>query len=353
MAFSFLYLALRALLGALVRGRRGLDVKDLELLVLRHELGVLRRQVARPKLRGADRALLAAAVCHLPRPARGARLVTPRTLLRWHRALVRKKWRQPAGRRGRPPTSAETRDLVLRLARENPRWGHRRIGGELAKLGLRVSPTTVRRLLARAGLGPAPRRSGPGWREFLRTQAASIVACDFFTVESVLLRRYYVLFFIAHANRRVWLAGCSPYPTGPWVTQQARNLGLDFVDEGIRLLIRDRDSKYSGVFDEVFRSSGIRMVKTPVRAPQANAIAERFVRTVRAECLDWLLILNRRHLERALRVYAEHYNTHRPHRALKLRPPQPREPPPTPAIGAIQRHDRLGGLIHEYDRDAA
>jgi putative transposase len=242
---------------------------------------------------------------------------------------------------------------VLRLARENPRWGHRRIGGELAKLGLRVSPTTVRRLLARAGLGPAPRRSGPGWREFLRTQAASIVACDFFTVESVLLRRYYVLFFIAHANRRVWLAGCSPYPTGPWVTQQARNLGLDFVDEGIRLLIRDRDSKYSGVFDEVFRSSGIRMVKTPVRAPQANAIAERFVRTVRAECLDWLLILNRRHLERALRVYVEHYNTHRPHRALKLRPPQPREPPPTPAIGAIQRHDRLGGLIHEYYRDAA
>jgi len=192
------------------------------------------------------------------------------------------------------------------------------------RLGFRVSPSTVRGLLARAGLGPAPRRSGPGWREFLRAQAASIVGCDFFTVESVLLRRYYVLCFVAHANRRVWLAGCSPNPTGAWVTQQARNLGLDLADHGVRLLIRDRDSKYSGSFDEAFRTAGIRIVKTPVRAPKANAIAERFVRAVRGECLDWLLILNRRHLERALRVYVEHYNTHRPHRTLDLQPPQPR-----------------------------
>jgi transposase InsO family protein len=306
-AFSFLYLAFRALLGALVRCRRGLDVKDIELLVLRHELEVLRRQGARPKLRAADRALRAAAACHLPRPWRGARLVTPRTLLGWHRALVRRKWRQPPGRRGRPPMPADVRAVVLRLARENPRWGHRRISGELAKLGLRVSPTTIRRLVARAGLNPAPRSSGQGWREFLRAQAASIVACDFFTVESVLLRRYYVLFFIAHASRRVWLAGCTTNPTGAWVTQQARNLGLDLAEQGMRFLIRDRDSKYSGAFDEVFGSGGIRVVKTPVRAPQANAIAERFVRTVRAECLDWLLILNRRHLERVLRIFVEHY----------------------------------------------
>jgi putative transposase len=289
-AFSFLYLAFRALLGALVRSRRGFGVKDVELLVLRHELEVLRRQVARPRLRAVDRALFAAAACHLPRRVRGARLVTPRTLLRWHRALVRRKW-QPPIRRGRPPMTAGVRALVVRLARENPRWGHRRISGELVKLGLRVSPTTIRRLLARAGLGPAPRRSGPGWREFLRAQAASIVACDFFTVESVVLRRYYVLFFIAHASRRVWLAGCSTNPTGAWVTQQARNVGLDVADQGMRLLIRDRDSKYSATFDEVFRSTGIRVVKTPPRAPQANAIAERFVRTVRAEYLDWLLIV--------------------------------------------------------------
>jgi transposase InsO family protein len=175
---------------------------------------------------------------------------------------------------------------VLRLARQNPRWGHRRITGELTHLGFAVSPSTVRRLLARAGLGPAPRDSSPGWREFLRTQAASIVACDFFTVESVFLRRYYVLFFIAHTNRRIWLAGCSTNPTGAWVTQQARNLGLDLVDQGARLLIRDRDGKYSGSFDEVLRAGGIRVVKTPVRSPQANAIAERFVRTVRAECAE-------------------------------------------------------------------
>jgi putative transposase len=353
MALSFLYLAFRALLGALVRSRRGVDVKDLELLVLRHELEVLRRQVARPKLRPADRGLLAAAACHLPRPSRGARLVTPRTLLRWHRALVRRKWRQPPGQRGRPPVPAEVRAVVLRLARENPRWGHRRISGELGRLGFRVSPSTVRRLLARAGLGPAPRRSRPGWREFLRAQAASIVACDFFTVESVLLRRYYVLFFIAHASRRVWLAGCSSNPTGAWVTQRVRNVGLDLADQGMRFLIRDRDSKYSGSFDEAFRTAGIRIVKTPVRAPKANAIAERFVRTVRGECLDWLLILNRRHLERVLRVHVEHYNTQRPHRALDLQPPQPAEPPPRPTIGEIHRHDRLGGLIHEYYRDAA
>src|ERR671935_2238999 len=209
MAFSFLYLAVRALLGALVRSRRGLDVKDIELLVLRHELAILRRQVERPKLGMADRALLAAAAVHLPRPQRTVLLVTPRTLLRWHRALVRRKWRQPPGRVGRPPLSPEIRELVLRLAREKPRWGHRRICGELAKLGFRVSPTSVRRVLARTGLEPAPRRSGPSWREFLRSQAASIIACDFFTVETILLRRFYVLFFIAHASRRVWLAGCT------------------------------------------------------------------------------------------------------------------------------------------------
>jgi putative transposase len=287
MVFSFLYLAVRALFGALVRSRRGLRVKDIELLVLRHELEILRRQVARPKLGTSDRALLAAAACHLPRSSRGVLVVTPRTLLRWHRALVRRKWQQPVGPRGPPPLSAEIRELVLQLARENPSWGHRRICGELAKLDLRVSPTSIRRLLAAARLVPAPRRSGPSWREFLRAQAARVVACDFFTVESVFLRCYYVLFFIAHASRRVWLAGCTKNPTGDWVTQQARNLGLDVADQGMRFLIRDRDGKYSGSFDEVFRSEGIRIVKTPVRAPKAKAIAERFVRTVRSECLDW------------------------------------------------------------------
>jgi transposase InsO family protein len=353
MVLSFLYLAFRAVLGTLVRSRRGLDVKDVELLVLRHELEILRRQVARPKLGVVDRALLTAAAAHLPRSSRGVLLVTPRTLLRWHRALVRRKWRQRTGRAGRPPLPPEIREAVLRLARENPRWGHRRICGELAKLGLTVSPTSVRRLLARSGLYPAPRRAGPSWREFLRTQAASIVACDFFTVETILLRRFYVLFFIAHASRRVWLAACTANPTGEWVAQQARNLGLDFSESGVRFLIRDRDSKYSGSFDDVIRSEGIRIVKTPVRAPQANAIAERFVRTIRSECLDWLLVLNRRHLEHVLLVFVDHYNRQRPHRALDLRPPIADSAQARAVSGAIRRRDRLGGLIHEYYRAAA
>jgi putative transposase len=184
--------------------------------------------------------------------------------------------------------------LVLRLARENPRWGHRRICGELRKLGFIVSATSIRRLLTRAGLESAPRRGGPSWREFLSSQASSIVVCDFFTVETILLRRFYVLFFIAHAGRRVRLAGRTRNPTGQWVTQQARILGLDFSDSGVRFLIRDRDSKYTGAFDDVFGSEGGRIVKTLVRAPKANAIAERFVRSIRSECLGWLLILNRR-----------------------------------------------------------
>jgi putative transposase len=257
-----------------------------------------------------------------------------------------------AARVGRPPLPAEVRELALRLACENPRWGHRRICGELRKLGFIVSATSVRRLLARSGVEPAPRRGGPSWREFLKSQATSIIACDFFTVETVLLRRVYVLFVVAHATRRVWLAGCTRNPTGQWVTQHARNLGLDFSDSGVRFLIRDRDSKYRGAFDEVFRSEGIRIVKTPVHAPKANAIAERFVRTVRSECLDWLLILNQRHLEHVLRVYTDHSKRQRRHRALDLRPPNPDTEAPLPASGEIQRHDRLGGLIHEYYRAA-
>jgi len=279
--------------------------------------------------------------------------VTPRTLLRWHQRLVRWKWRPATGQRGRPSLPAEVRDWCCG-SRGRIRAGA--IGGSAAN-----SPSSASGYRQPASDGcspaarlePAPRRGGPSWREFLHAQAASIVACDFFTVESLLLRRYYALFFIAHGSRRVWLAGCTGNLTGVWVRQQARNLGLDFSDQGVRFLIRDRDSKYSGPFDEVFRSEGIRIVKTPVRAPTANAIAERFVRTVRGECLDWLLILNRRHLERVLRVYVDHYNRERPHRALDLRPPELDERPERSPQGEIRRRDRLGGLIHEHYRAAA
>ncbi|MGZ6566433.1 MAG: helix-turn-helix domain-containing protein [Solirubrobacteraceae bacterium] len=222
--------------------------------------------------------------------------------MRWHRELVRRRWSYSPARPGRPPIDARTRELVARLARENPRWGYQRIAGELNKLGLSVSPSTVGRLLPRAGLGPAPRRSGPSWREFVRAQAASVVACDFVRVDTALLRHYYVLFFIELQTRRVHRAGTTANPDGQWVTQQARNLGLSGALEDVRFLVRDRDAKFVTGFDEVFRTEGVNVVRTPFRSPQANAHAERFVRSARTECPDWLLILGQRHFDRVLRV---------------------------------------------------
>jgi transposase len=221
MLLSFVYLAFSALLQLLMGSRRSEFAKDVELLVLRHQLLVLRRQQPRPSFRAADRAFLATLSRMLQPRRRNGLIVTPQTLLRWHRELVRRRWTQPQRTCGRPPVERRIRELVLRLARENPRWGYPRIAGELLKLGVRVSPSTVRRLLLTAGLTPAPRRSGPSWREFLRQQAASVLACDFFTVETLTLRRYYVLFFIELGSRRVHIAGCTPNPTGTWVTQQA------------------------------------------------------------------------------------------------------------------------------------
>jgi transposase InsO family protein len=263
----------------------------------------------------------------LPRDRWPCFFVTPDTLLRWHRRLVADAWTYPHRQTGRPPLDWDAQRLIVRLAKENPVWGYQRIQGELLRLGVRVSATAIRTTLRRHGLDPAPRRASSTWRAFLRQQAAGIVACDFFTVDTVWLKRLYVLFFIEHDNRRVHLGGVTANPDGRWVTQQARNPLLILGERGrhLRFLLRDRDAKFSRSFDDVFRSEGAEVLLTPVRAPRANAYAERWVRTVRAECLDWLLIVGRGHLEQVLRVYVQHYNGHRPHRALgcnrQTRPP--------------------------------
>jgi transposase InsO family protein len=257
------------------------------------------------------------------------------------------------------PATAElgVQQLIVRLARENPRWGYQRIQGELLRLGVRVSATAIRTTLQRHGLDPAPRPTATTWRAFLRQQAAGIVACDFFTVDTVWLRRLYVLFFIELDTRRVHLAGVTANPNGAWVAQQARNLVLVLGERGrqVRFVLRDRDAKFCRSFDAVFRAEGGEMLVTPVKAPKANAYAERWVQTVRAECLDWLLIVGRGHLEQALRVYVAHYNIHRPHRALALQAPAPG--PRLAVVGddqpaRVHRRDLLGGLLHEYRRAA-
>ncbi len=209
---SILHLLLCLLLRLLVR--RDQQVRELEVMVLRHELRVLHRQVARPSFTPTDRLLLAAASRVLPRSVWSSFLVTPHTLLRWHRELVARKWRRYSDRprRGRPPTDRDLEDVILRLARENPRWGYKRIQGELRKLGAEVSASTICRVLRRNGLGPAPRRGETTWRQFLSRQAEYILSCDFFTVETVFSRRIYVLFFIELATRRVHLGGCTSNP---------------------------------------------------------------------------------------------------------------------------------------------
>ena len=354
---ALIYLALRRMLALILLRCRSQEFKELEIVVLRHELEILRRQTRRPELRPADRAFLAAASRLMPRRRWSSFFVTPDTLLRSHRQLVARRWTYPRGRPGRPRIGVELRELVLRLARENPRWGYQRIAGELGLLGRSVSATTVRKVLREAGLGPAGKRGGVSWREFIRRQAASILACDFFTVETVFSGRLYVLFFIDLATRRVHLAGATANPNAAWVAQQARNFAWSLADGPAppRFLIHDRDAKFTGGFDEVFRSEGLEIVKTPIRAPRANAYAERFVGTVRRECLDWILVVGRSQLERILEIYVEHYNGHRPHRGLGLMAPQPGPTPrlvASPESGRVRRRDRLGGLIHEYSAAA-
>jgi putative transposase len=356
--WSFVYLALCRLCELMVLCWRSADAKEVEILVLRHQLTVLRRQHPRPRLQPRDRALLAALSRLLPRPRWSIFVVTPETLLRWHRRMVRRHWTYPTRPRGRPPIPDQLQSLIVRLATENPRWGYQRIRGELLQLGCRVSASSIARVLRVNGLQPAPRPASTTWRSFLRRQAAGILACDFLTVDTVFLQRLYVLFFIQLHNRRVHLAGVTTNPTGAWVAQQARNLLATLENDAtaVRFLIHDRDSKFTRAFDDIWRAVGAEIILTPIQAPNANAVAERWVGTVRRECLDHLLIAGRRQLLHVLHLYVEHYNRHRPHRGLDLSAPEPSEcceqADPSAAARQLHRRDVLGGLIHEYERAA-
>ena len=293
----------------------------------------------------------------LPRQLRMSRLVTPDTLLRWHRRLVRRRWTYPR-KEGRPPVGAWVALLIGQMARENPGWGYKRIQGELLGLGIRVGASTVRRVLRRLRIPPAPQRRPTTWRQFLRTQASTMLACDFFHVDCALtLRRLYVFFVVEVGTRHVHVLGVTARPDGAWTVQQARNLLMDLGERAARFkfLVRDRAGQFTEAFDAVLASAGIEVVKIPPRSPRANAYAERWVRTIRAEVTDRILITGPRHLRAVLEEYAAHYNRHRPHRARNLRPPDggvTAAPVADLATARIRRREVLGGLIHEYERAA-
>jgi transposase InsO family protein len=328
-----------------LRGRTDRS-KDVEILVLRHQLAVLQRQISRPRFEPDDRAFLSALARALGRDHWPILLVKPDTILAWHRRFVANHWTY-AHRPGRPSTAIGARQLIIRLARENPTWGYRRVHGELARLGITIAASTVWTILKAAEIDPAPGRSSESWTTFLRSQAAGIVACDFFTVESVALRRYYVLFFIELGTRRVHLAGITTNPTGTWTTQAARNFMMDY-ERTIRFLIRDGASQFVRAFDEVFQGEDATIIRTPPYTPVANAYAERWVGTLRREVLDRTLIWNRPHLEQLLRAYVGHYNTHRPHRSLSQRAPNDQGVVEHQPGQRIRRHPTCDGLINEY-----
>jgi putative transposase len=356
MCLRFVFLLITRLAAWRRLSRREETWKTAEILILRHQLAVLqRRQPRRPNLTWADRALFAALLSVVPKARRhGLRpLVTPDTILRWHRDIVRRRWaaRSVRGKTGRPTTRRSIGALALRLARENPEWGYRRIHGELAGLGVKVAASTVWEILKNAGIDPAPRRPGRSWSQFLRSQADAILACDFFTADLLDGTHAYVLAVIEHASRRIRILGVTLHPTGEWTAQQARNLLMDLDGQAhrIRFMIRDRGSNFTAAFDAVLADAGIRTVLCNVQTPRMNAIAERWIGGCRRELLDRTLIWNQRRLRWILRDYETHHNQHRPHRSLHgAAPLKPLPKPVDLEQYRIRRQTRAGGIINEY-----
>jgi transposase InsO family protein len=352
------------LLAWLSIGRLSTQEKDLEIMVLRQQVRLLERQLAKPVRPSRIEKLTLAVVTDKlktlsQRSAAGLRdvllLFQPETVLKWHRELVRRKWtyRTRAKPRGRPRTKREIEALVVRFAQENTDWGYGKIVGELGKLGVAISEPTVANILERHGIRPAPQRRGSvSWRHLMTHYKEQLLACDFFTVDTLCLRTVYVLFFIELHTRRVYLAGCTTHPDAVWVTQQARQMvwQLEKREPAIHFLIHDRDSKFVRAFDTVFQSTRAHIIRTPLRAPNANAYAERWVRTVRQECLNKLLLLNDTHLQRVLREYIAYYNTRRPHQGLAQCSPIPG--PPSAQTGVVCCRQVLGGILHDYYRAA-
>ncbi|MET8412888.1 integrase core domain-containing protein [Streptomyces sp. NPDC005195] len=335
--------------------------KEVEILALRHQITVLERHLGTGKVKFApeDRAFLAALLAPLPREVlrRLRLLVRPDTVLRWHRDLMKQRHARTCRpqRPGRPPTVRSIRILILRLVRENPSWGYRRLHGELATLGIKIAASTIWEILKAEGIDPAPDRSATTWADFLRSQADTLLACDFIETVTLTGQRQYILAVIEHATRRVRILGTTVHPSARWVSQAVRNLVMDLEDVGasVTYLIRDRDAKFPALFDQILADAGIKVVLAGIRTPRMNSIMERWVQTCRYELLDRTLIWNERHLRHALREFEQHHNAHRPHQAMNQAAPLRAVPEPITDPGRItrldiRRHDRLGGVIHEY-----
>jgi putative transposase len=333
--------------------------KNAELLVLCRENQVLRRQLnGSLQWHHADRIWLTA-LSRLVHCRRWPEVfpVTPATILRWHRDLVARKWDYTSRRRpGRPSTGTSVKALIIQMARENPAWGHRRIQGELAQIRYAIAASTAWEILHAAGIDPAPRRTGPTWRQSLTAQARAIIACDFLVVETALLKRLYVLVFIEHGTRRVQLAGLTAHPTGAWTVQQARNLAMNPGDRlgTLRFLIHNRDPLFTTAFGEVFKSEGLRIITTLPRTPRMNAICERVIGTRRRELLDRTLTLGERHLALLLREYLRHYNGHRPHQSRQQRPPDKaaQSVQEVADLRSVRRKPVVAEVINEYHHAA-